>query len=83
MMGSPGSGSPGSCHRRHPGEGACRSHLHQGLDFDNFAQVRPLLFGKKEIDTNVNTKAFQKDTENLAKQFAKKSRNEDPSWTHR
>ena len=51
--------------------------LYQGLDPEDFAQVRPLLFGKKEQDSNVNRKAFQDDANKLAKAFAKESRNEE------
>ena len=51
--------------------------LYQGLDPEDFAQVRPLLFGKKEQDSNVNRKARQDDANKLAKAFAKESRNEE------
>lgn len=51
--------------------------LYQSLDPEDFVQVRPLLFGKKEIQSNVNRKAFQKEAEALAKSFAKESRNEE------
>ena len=51
--------------------------LYQGLDPEDFAQVRPLLFSKKEQDTNGNRKAFQADADQLARNFAKSSRNEE------
>ena len=51
--------------------------LYQGLDFEDFDQVRPLLFGKKEVDSNETRKAVQEDAERLARRFAHESRNED------
>ena len=51
--------------------------LYQGLDFEDFDQVRPLLFAKSEVDSNETRKAFQDDADRLAKAFAHASRNEE------
>ena len=51
--------------------------LYHGLDPEDFAQVRPLIFSKKEQEYNGNRKAFQEDADRLARAFAKTSRNEE------
>lgn len=40
-------------------------------------EVRPLLFGKQEVDSNDTRRAFQQDADRLAKRFAHESRNEE------
>ena len=55
----------------------CFPDLFEGLEPDDFTQVRPLLFGKKELDPNAARHFFQQDAEKEAKKFAKASRNED------
>ena len=44
--------------------------LTQGLEHEDFDQVRLLLFDRKEMDSNLNRKAFQQDTPAKATQTA-------------
>ena len=51
--------------------------LSQGLEHEDFDQVKLLLFDKKEMDSNQNRKAFQKDTQAKADQTALLAKPED------
>ena len=51
--------------------------LSQGLEHEDFDQVRLLLFDRKEIDSNPNRRAFQKDTQSKADQAALLARPDD------
>ena len=42
--------------------------LSMGLEHEDFDQVRLLLFNRKEMDSNLNRKAFQRDTQAKATQ---------------
>ena len=55
----------------------CCPDLYEGLDPEDFIQVRPLLFGRKELDSNAARHFFQQEADKVAKKFAKESRNED------